>query len=126
VIAVGSDDQWQACLRALELGELAADRELATNRGRLAHRDRVIQVFERVLRTRTAPEWLARLEAERVPSGVVKSVLEALADVGHTSPITGLPSSVGGRVRLPPPKLDEHGDAVRAFGWQAFQRLASL
>lgn len=26
-----------------------------------------------------------------------------------------------GSVRLPPPKLDEHGESIRTMGWRAFQ-----
>jgi hypothetical protein len=46
----------------------------------------------------------------------VKSVLEALRDI-QASPQWGMPSSVGGTVRLPPPKLDEHGSLIRSDGW---------
>ena len=46
VVAVGSDEQWFACVRALGLTQLEHDAELATNRGRLAHRERVVGAFE--------------------------------------------------------------------------------
>ena len=42
VIAVGTDEQWMALTRVLDLSELAADPSLATNSGRLAQRDRVV------------------------------------------------------------------------------------
>lgn len=121
VIAVGNDEQWRACVRALGLTSLEGDAELATNRGRLANRDRVIEAFQGHLRQRPAFEWLQKLEAANVPSGVIKSVLEAIQDAGSASPLTGMPSSVGGRIRFPPPRLDEHGALVRARGWDAFR-----
>ena len=122
VIAVGSDDQWRACIRAIGLSELQGDETLATNAGRLAQRESIVAVFQRMVASRDAAEWIRRLEAEGVPCGVVKSVLEAIADAGDASAVTGMPSSVGGRVRLPPPRLDEHGELIRLEGWDVFRR----
>ncbi|MGH7679771.1 MAG: CaiB/BaiF CoA transferase family protein [Gemmatimonadaceae bacterium] len=122
VIAVGSDEQWRACVSALELPQLAEDSQLLTNRGRLENRDRIVSAFSQRLATRAAVEWLRILEGVHVPCGVVKSVLEAIQDAGEASALTGMPSSVGGRVRVPPPRLNEHGDLLRRAGWAAFQR----
>jgi crotonobetainyl-CoA:carnitine CoA-transferase CaiB-like acyl-CoA transferase len=119
VIAVGSDAQWRACAKALGLDELADDPRLATNSGRLAHRDHVVREFSRVLRTAPATSWRARLDAAEVPNGVVQSVLDALREV-NASAVTGMPSSVGGTIRFAPPRLDEHGAAIRTHGWKAF------
>jgi crotonobetainyl-CoA:carnitine CoA-transferase CaiB-like acyl-CoA transferase len=121
VIAVGNDDQWRACVRALGLSELERDPRLASNPGRLEHRDRVVQVFDRALAARPAAEWIRMLDDARVPCGVVKTVVEAIADSANASPLTGMPSSVGGNVRLPPPRLGEHNDAIRKRGWDAFR-----
>jgi hypothetical protein len=52
----------------------------------------------------------------------VKTVLQSLEDT-NASPVMGMPSSVGGRWRLAPPNLDEHGAIVRRDGWDAFGRL---
>jgi crotonobetainyl-CoA:carnitine CoA-transferase CaiB-like acyl-CoA transferase len=119
VVAVGSDPQWRACARALDLAELADDPRLATNAGRLAHREVVVGALSRRLGERSATHWLRRLEDAGVPAGIVKSVLETLAEV-DASPLTGVAPSVPGRVRLPPPRLDEHGARVRTLGWRAF------
>lgn len=116
VVAVGSDAQWRACTMALELHALAADASLATNAGRLASRVRVVAAMASRLGERPAHEWLRRLDAAEVPCGIVKSVLEALHE-SVASAATGVAPSVPGTVRLPPPKLDEHGDAVRRHGW---------
>jgi crotonobetainyl-CoA:carnitine CoA-transferase CaiB-like acyl-CoA transferase len=121
VIAVGNDEQWRACARALGLTALEHEAALATNPGRLAHRERVVRAFERVLVERPAAEWMRVLDAARVPCGIVKSVLEAIHDAANASPLTGMPSSVGGRVRLPPPGLNEHGELITEFGWDAFR-----
>jgi glutaryl-CoA transferase len=122
VIAVGSDHQWKACVNALGLGELAANAALDRNAGRIRHRELIVEAFERRLEQRTAEEWLILLRDAGVPSGIVKSVLEALDDAGAPSALSGMPSSVGGSVRRPPPLLDEHGTLIRDAGWQAFSR----
>jgi crotonobetainyl-CoA:carnitine CoA-transferase CaiB-like acyl-CoA transferase len=119
VLAVGNDAQWRACARALDLAPLGDDPHFATNPARLAHRDELVALLSSRLRERPAADWLARLEAVGVPAGIVRSVLEALADAG-ASPLTGVAPSVPGTVRRPPPRLDEHGAAVRALGWGAF------
>jgi crotonobetainyl-CoA:carnitine CoA-transferase CaiB-like acyl-CoA transferase len=119
VIAVGSDEQWKACVNALGLVQLAADDALATNAGRLANRARIVGAFEEQLARRLAADCLHLLDSAGVPCGVVKSVLEAISDAGNASNLTGMPSSVGGTIRLPPPRLDEHGEAIRRQGWGA-------
>ena len=121
VIAVGSDAQWSACARALGLHELAADAKLRTNAGRVANRDYVVAAIRDSVIERTAAEWVERLDAAGVPCGIVQSVREALAGT-EASDRTGVPPSVPGTIRLPPPALDEHGASIRSLGWRAFQR----
>jgi len=121
VIAVGSDAQFAACARALGLDALAADSALATNAGRLAQRTRVVGVISEVVRTRSAADWCRLLDAAGVPCGVVKPVLEALRAV-EGSALSGVRPQSPGSVRLPPPRLNAHGAAVRAEGWAAFVR----
>ncbi len=119
VIAVGNDAQWMACANALGLAALAADPSLRTNAGRMADRARVIEAMTSRIAANVASHWIARLDAAGVPCGVVRSVLESLRDI-ECSATTGVAPSVPGRVRLPPPKLDEHGAEIRARGWASF------
>lgn len=119
IIAVGSDSQWKACARALELSSLGADESVATNAGRLAQRDRVIAGVAEKVRTMTASELIQRLDPAGVPCGIVKSVLESLGEVS-ASPVTGIAPSVPGTVRLPPPRLDEHRSEIMSLGWDSF------
>jgi crotonobetainyl-CoA:carnitine CoA-transferase CaiB-like acyl-CoA transferase len=119
VVAVGSDAQWLACARALDEPGLADDPRLTRNAGRIAHRDEIAAALSARLATHPAAYWLARLDAAGVPAGRVRSVAEALAEEGGSA-ITGVEPSVPGTVRLPPPRLDEHGDAVRRDGWAGF------
>ncbi len=120
IVAVGNDSQWKSCALALELDDLADDETLATNAGRLEYRTRVVSTVAERIRSRNADEWISRLGSAGVPCGVVKTVLEALREVS-ASPLTGIPPSVPGSVRLPPPRLDEHGDMIRRLGWGVFE-----
>lgn len=119
VIAVGNDSQWVACAHALGLSALADDPALATNRERLARRDFVVGRISDAVKMRPAEEWLDRLQIAGVPAGVVRTVSEVVAEV-DASRVSGMPSAIGGNVRLNPPKLDEHGALIRGEGWGAF------
>lgn len=119
VIAVGSDAQWKSCARALGLHALADDDRYRTNAGRLAHRHTLIDAISDRLRARPAAEWQRLLDDAGVPCGLVKTVLESLHETS-ASALTGMPPSVPGSARLPPPGLDEHGEEIRRLGWGAF------
>ena len=121
VIAVGSDSQWIPLVTALGLDDLAANPRLATNAGRLRDRGEVVEAIAEKLRGESAGYWLEKLRASRVPCGEVKTVSQALSVV-DASAVTGVESSVAGSVRLPPPRLDEHGTEIRSLGWRAFAR----
>ena len=75
VVAVGSDAQWLACARALEIPELANDARLLSNAGRLAHREHVVGALAARIAQGSAARWLAALDAAGVPCGIVKGVL---------------------------------------------------
>jgi crotonobetainyl-CoA:carnitine CoA-transferase CaiB-like acyl-CoA transferase len=121
VIAVGSDEQWRACAIALGLTQLANDATLSTNAGRVKNRDVLVSALSARTKEMDAEHWIARLASAGVPCGLVKTVAEALEATAASS-VTGIPPSVPGSVRLPPPRLDGDGDSVRALGWRAFPR----
>jgi crotonobetainyl-CoA:carnitine CoA-transferase CaiB-like acyl-CoA transferase len=125
VIAVGNDGQWRACVAALGLDALATDERLRTNAGRLANRSLVVDAFSRRLRERDAAVWLGALARVGVPAGIVRSVREALDEV-TASPLTGIAPNAPAAVRLPPPRLDEHGALVREWGWEAFDHVPTV
>jgi crotonobetainyl-CoA:carnitine CoA-transferase CaiB-like acyl-CoA transferase len=120
VIAVGSDAQWHACANALGLHRLAEDEALRTNAGRVKERSRLVSDVARHVKEVSAQHWIDRLQAARVPCGLVRNVAEVLEGV-EADPRTGVSPSVPGSVRLPPPKLDEHGESIRTLGWRTFR-----
>ena len=119
VVAVGTDAQWLACCRALDRADLAHDGRYRENAGRVRHREELVATVAATLLGGNAVHWLDRLRQAQVPSGIVRRVSEALADV-PADPRTGIAPQPPGTVRLPPPQLDEHGAVVRAHGWAAF------
>ncbi len=122
VIAVGSDLQWKSCARILGLGYLADDAAFATNAGRLQHRTTLVAEIQNVIQQNNSKHWIGLLEANGVPCGVVRTVLEALKDV-EASPISGISPAVPGTVRHRPPRLNEHGSAIKKHGWDVFSSL---
>ena len=119
VIAVGSDAQWVACANAMGLDDLAKDESLRSNAMRVANRERLVVMLAARVREQNARYWIDRLETAGVPCGLVLSVGEAIQHAGADARM-GLPPSLPGSVRLPPPKLDEHGASIRSLGWRAF------
>ncbi len=122
VIAVGNDAQFASLVAALDLPELSDDR-FRTNAGRVEHRAIVTTAIGNRLAGRPADFWIRTLDSAGVPCGVVRSVLEALAEVS-ASPLSGVVPGGPESVRRPPPKLDEHGALVRARGFAAFAESA--
>jgi crotonobetainyl-CoA:carnitine CoA-transferase CaiB-like acyl-CoA transferase len=122
ILAVGNDAQWLACCVAIERPDLAADPRYLRNAGRVQHRAELVGSLAETLRGRKAVEWLERLEGTGVPAGIVRKVSEAIADVS-ADPKTGIAPPPPGSVRLPPPRLDQHGRLVRELGWGAFDAL---
>ena len=76
-------------------------------------------LFATLLLTAPAAVWQERLARAGVPTGVVKTVREVIADV-RASPAVGMPPSIGDAARFPPPRLDEHGGVIRHSGWRVF------
>jgi crotonobetainyl-CoA:carnitine CoA-transferase CaiB-like acyl-CoA transferase len=118
VVAVGNDTQWGALVAALDVAELD-DPRYATNAQRLAARDTIVPALAAALARRSAAHWRTSLDLAGVPNGIVRTVSEVLAEA-EASPLSGIASSVPGRVRRPPPRLDEQGSAIRASGWGYF------
>jgi crotonobetainyl-CoA:carnitine CoA-transferase CaiB-like acyl-CoA transferase len=122
VLAVGTDDQWVAAMRAIGLTDLADDETLRTNAGRLAQRERIVTRITAQLLTAESVEWIRRLDDAGVPCGVVREVHDALEHV-TASARTGMPPLWNGRVRFEPPRLGEHTVTIREKRWRIFDEL---
>ena len=80
VVAIGNDAMWRRFCRALDLGYLAEDPELADNAGRRDHRARITEVVAARLATRPAAEWLRLLGQADVPVALVRTLSEVVED----------------------------------------------
>jgi formyl-CoA transferase/CoA:oxalate CoA-transferase len=130
VIAGGNDDLWRRLCAVLGLDELPDDPRFRTNKDRVAHRNDLRPIFDRVLRTRSRAEWVKRLTESGVPCGSVREISEVLADpqiaaremvaeVNHPTVgrarVIGSPlklSETPASVRTAPPTLGQHTSAV--------------
>ncbi len=140
-LGVANNSLWQQCCRALERPELATDRRFDTEAKRVENRAELVPLINEILAARSADEWLKRLEAAGVPAGRIRSVAEVcesehlkargmIARLAHPSAgavtVMGVPLRLGataGAVRMPPPLLGQHTDAVlrRVLGLRAAQ-----
>jgi len=80
IVAVFAEKFWGGFCRALERPDWEADARFASNRQRLAHREVLMPLVERVVRERTTEDWLARLHAAGVPAAPILTVDRVLTD----------------------------------------------
>ncbi|MFD2354243.1 CoA transferase [Nonomuraea ferruginea] len=86
VIAAGNDRQFVALCEVLERPDLAGDAGYATNAGRVAARDRLVDELNKALAARTADEWFELLTAAGVPCGPINDLAAAFALARRTRP----------------------------------------
>jgi crotonobetainyl-CoA:carnitine CoA-transferase CaiB-like acyl-CoA transferase len=132
-IACGNDNQWRALAGLLGVD----DPRFASNRERVGHRDELITTLESALASDAAESWLQRLADLGIPAGKVRTFDDVyswdqtrsqglVVEVEH--PTLGKVELPGPPLRfddnryagareqhLPPPRLGEHDEAVRAW-----------
>jgi crotonobetainyl-CoA:carnitine CoA-transferase CaiB-like acyl-CoA transferase len=145
ILAVGNDGQYGKFCEVAGHPEWASDPRFAKNQDRVRNRAVLVPMLETVMKTRRKSEWLAALEAAKVPCGAINNLAEVFADphvnergmVTHwTHPLqpalrlVASPLKLGAtpvRTDLPPPLLGEHTDAVlRELLQCSDERLAVL
>ena len=80
ILAVGNDSQFAKFCAVAHLPELSANPLFAKNRDRVTNRAQLVPILETVLRSRTKADWLAALEAAKVPCGAINNLAEVFAD----------------------------------------------
>jgi len=80
ILAVGNDRQFAKFCDIAGRPDWAADPRFASNAERVRHRAVLVPLLEAAFRQRPRADWLAALEAAKVPCGSINSVGEALAD----------------------------------------------
>jgi CoA:oxalate CoA-transferase len=130
VIAIGNDGLWQTFCEAIERPDLAADARFQTNALRTEHHAELDALLEPVTQERTTEDWVALLEAHRLPYSPIQTVDQVVHDpnlwhrgmiaqvdqpgIGPVE-IVGSPfhlSETPGTVRTPAPALGQHTEEV--------------
>ena len=125
IIAVGNDSQFVRLCEAIGLEALAKEPRYATNRDRVANRDRLVREIAGHLKTRPAREWVSLIQAAGVPCGPINTIADVFKDPqviargmqrsmeslsANPVPLISNPLNLSVtpvRYRLPPPKLGE-------------------
>jgi itaconate CoA-transferase len=97
-LAVLSPDHWREfCLAVIERPDVYADERYSTMEGRVANRAELEPAIEAVFRTRTAAEWLERLERAGIPCGAVNELPDVMAhpQLAHNRLVTEVLSPLG-------------------------------
>ncbi|CAD5371855.1 Succinyl-CoA:mesaconate CoA-transferase [Rubrivivax sp. A210] len=142
ILAVGNDGQFERFCAVAGCPELAADERYARNAGRVRHREALVPLLAERMRQRPRADWLAALEAAKVPCGPINNLQEVFADpqvqergmratVAHPHhdalPLVASPikmSATPPQLRRAPPLLGQHTDEVLAgIGLDATQLL---
>ena len=132
ILAVGNDGQFAKFCEVAGCPQLAQDPRYARNADRVRNRSELVPQLEIILRTRRKADWLAALEAAKVPCGAINNLAEVFADpqVQAREMVTRWQHPLAGEVALtasplklsatpvrkdlPPPLLGEHTEAVLA------------
>jgi crotonobetainyl-CoA:carnitine CoA-transferase CaiB-like acyl-CoA transferase len=121
-LAVGNDRLFARLCEAIGRPGLATDERFATNSARVAHHDALAAELDAVFRAQPADHWVGVLRAANVPVGPINRVSEAyaLAESLGLEPVLeadGMPLARPpvGTLRRRPPRLDEHGEEIRAW-----------
>jgi len=100
VVAVGNDTQWQQYCRAIARPDLATDSRWHKVQGRVTGRDVLVPELERTMLTRTAMDWIERLETHGIPCGRINDYRQVFEDpqVQHRKLRVDMPSAQGGYI----------------------------
>ena len=145
ILAVGNDSQYARFCEIAGRPELAVDPRFAKNQDRVRNRAVLVPMLEPIMQSRGKSDWLAALEAAKVPCGAINNLAEVFADpqvnergmvtqwehpLQPVLPLVSSPiklSATPVRQRLPPPMLGQHTDEVlRELLDCSDERLAQL
>ena len=145
ILAVGNDAQYTKFCTVANIPELATNPLFAKNRDRVLNRGKLVPILEAVMKTRTKADWLAALEAAKVPCGAINNLAEVFADpqIAARNMVTEWQHPVKNGLRLvsspirlsltpvrtdlPPPQLGQHtAEVLRSVLGYADEKLSGL
>ena len=134
IVAVGNDSQYVKFCAVANIPELGMNPLFAKNRDRVLNRSQLVPILEVVMKLRPKADWLAALEAAKVPCGAINNLAEVFVDpqikarsmvahwqhpVKNDLPLVASPLKLSatpvrgpGHGGLPPPLLGQHTDDV--------------
>ncbi|MCV2356428.1 CoA transferase [Paucibacter sp. B2R-40] len=80
ILAVGNDIQFAKFCAIAGFPDWAQDPRFSTNAARVRQREVLVPMVEAIIKTRPRNEWLAALEAAKVPCGAINNLDQAFAD----------------------------------------------
>lgn len=115
ILAVGNDGQFAKFCQVAGRPELAADERFARNQDRVRNRAVLVPLLETVMLARTKADWLASLEAAKVPCGAINNIAEVFADpqVRARGMVHAWDHPLAGRVNLVASPIKLSGTPVR-------------
>jgi crotonobetainyl-CoA:carnitine CoA-transferase CaiB-like acyl-CoA transferase len=127
-LAVGNDRLFIRMCEAIGAKDLIDDERFNTNSARVIHVDELSSSLQKIFQSAPAEHWVTVLRAAKVPAGPINSVAEAFSlakelglseveTIDHTPiPLSAILIDNERRpIRRTPPKLDEHGEEIRAW-----------
>lgn len=117
IIGTGSDKQFQALCKVLNIQDISTDAKYSTNVLRVQNRKDLIEILENIFCTKITDEWMDILEGSPFPFGPVNSIDKVFADVQvqHLDLVKELDHPVG-KIKIvgPPVKFSDGGNYIRS------------
>ncbi len=144
ILAVGNDGQFAKFCAVADVPALALDPRYARNANRVRHRETLVPQLAALLLQRSKSDWLAALEAAKVPCGAINNLDEVFTDpqVRHRGMAVAMPHPLTDDLRLvaspmklsatpvaytrAPPTLGQHTDEVLAEAGLSSVQIADL
>ncbi len=132
ILAVGNDEQFRRFCGVAGCPELPADVRFTRNADRVRHREALVPVLAEIMRQRPRADWLAALDAAKVPCGPINDLADVFADpqvlargmrmpaphpLNDALELVASPMKLSAtpvRLQRPPPMLGQHTDEVLA------------
>jgi formyl-CoA transferase len=130
MVGVTSEKMWEKFCQIMGIPEFKSDPRFNENKKRVLNRDQLVPLLEEKIAARDSDDWISAFRAVGIPCGRVNTmdrvfshpqirprnmVVELDHPTAQKVKLVGVPvkySETPGSVRLPPPLLGQHTDAI--------------